>query len=224
MLLDNNAKADCTDVAGVTPVWSAAQGGHDEVIELLLNKSPDIDLEAESYDGSRAAIHQAAQNGHLKVVKLLVDRQAEPDPMDNNGIMPLWSAVQQEYHEIVELLLKKGAKPDVASDDGTRLPIHQAAQNGSLETVRVLIEHKAEPAPEKYSFDRTIPSPFFLACASGNLEIAKLLLSKGADIGFKMENSGKTALHAAAHGGKTDVTEFLIKNGCNVDAKEEDGW
>ena len=36
--------------------------------------------------------------------------------------------------------------------------------------------------------------------------------------------SFRTALHIAAQEGKIDVTKFLVENGANLEAKDNDGW
>ncbi|KAK0710818.1 ankyrin repeat-containing domain protein, partial [Lasiosphaeris hirsuta] len=107
-----------------------------------------------------------------------------------------------------------------------RQPMHQAAQNGNLETVKVLIDAGAKATPEDDSFDTDTPSPFWLACAAGKLDIVELLLKPEhkANVNFAVGRSGKTALHAAAYGGRTEIARLLLEKGCNIDAKEEDGW
>ncbi|KAK5652321.1 hypothetical protein OQA88_10671 [Cercophora sp. LCS_1] len=224
MLLDKKANADPIDSGGRTPLWCAAQGGYLRIIEVILKRAPKANLEAETVEGRRP-IHQAAQGGHLDVVKLLLQKGADPDPVDNAGITPLWSAAQQGHHDIVQLLVDtKRVRLEVASHEGSRRPMHQAAQNGHLETINILIAAGADPKPEETCFDTDIPSPFWFACASGNLEIVKLLLEKGADIRFAVGRSSKTALHAAAYAGRAEVAELLLEKECDIDAKEEDGW
>ncbi|KAK1762004.1 ankyrin-3 [Phialemonium atrogriseum] len=224
LLLENGAEPDPVDSSGITPFWSAAQEGHYDIAKILLENN--ANLEVESLDGSRRPIHQAAQGGHTRVVKLLLDNGAEPDPTDNSGISPLWSAAQQGHYETVRLLLKADASVDVTSYDGSRQPIHQAAQNGHLEVVQLLLEFDANATPENDSFEDTTPSPFWLACASAKsgVEIAKLLLDKGADVNFSVARSGKKPIHAAAHKGNIDVARLLIARKCDVDSKESDGW
>ncbi|AYP74284.1 ankyrin repeat protein [Fowlpox virus] len=51
------------------------------------------------------------------------------------------------------------------------------------------------------------------------LEIAKLLLDKGADINRK-DIYGSSALHRAAIGGKQDMVKWLIDNGADVDSQD----
>ncbi|KAL2004800.1 hypothetical protein VTN00DRAFT_3073 [Thermoascus crustaceus] len=90
-----------------------------------------------SDNGSRQPIHQAAQNGHTEVVKLLLEKGAEADSLDFKQITPLWSAAQEGCDQIVRLLIEKGADLEATSADGSRRPIHQAAQNGHTEVVKL---------------------------------------------------------------------------------------
>ncbi|RWQ97089.1 ankyrin unc44 [Paecilomyces variotii] len=224
LLLEHGAMADPIDSDHITPLWSAAQEGHYDICKLLLEN--DVAIEVESSDAARRPMHQAAQCGHLRIVELLLSYGAAPDPTDNSGITPLWSAAQQGHAKIVRRLLEADARVDVTSYDGSRQPIHQAAQNGHLETVQVLLDFGAKATPEEDSFDDTTPSPFWLACGStnGNTDIVKLFLHHGADVNFSVASSGKKPLHAAAYRGHVDITRLLIERGCNVDAKEDDGW
>ncbi|KAJ9299066.1 hypothetical protein DTO271G3_3308 [Paecilomyces variotii] len=224
LLLEHGATADPVDSDHITPLWSAAQEGHYDIVKLLLEN--DVAIEVESSDAARRPIHQAAQCGHLRIVELLLSYGAAPDPTDNSGITPLWSAAQQGHTKIVRRLLEADARVDVTSYDGSRQPIHQAAQNGHLETVQVLLDYGAKATPEEDSFDDTTPSPFWLACGStnGNTDIVKLFLQHGADVNFSVASSGKKPLHAAAYRGHVNIARLLIERGCNVDAKEDDGW
>ena len=56
-----------------------------------------------------------------------------------------------------------------------------------------------------------------LAARGGHKEIVELLLSKGANVNEKVDNSeGATALHYAAHEGHKEIVELLISKGANV--------
>lgn len=63
-------------------------------------------------------------------------------------------------------------------------------------------------------------TPLMLAAIKGNIDFAKALLDKGADINA---NYGWTALHYSASTGQTAMTRFLIANGATVDARTERG-
>ena len=61
---------------------------------------------------------------------------------------------------------------------------------------------------------RTFPlmSPLHLACISGNADIVKMLLDKGADLRAKT-NELMTPLHVSLFYGNTDVTALILRTG-----------
>lgn len=59
-----------------------------------------------------------------------------------------------------------------------------------------------------------------LAARGGHKEIVELLLSKGANVNEKVDNSGGvTALHYAAQEGHKEIVELLLSKGADVNAK-----
>lgn len=225
LLLQNGADPDPVDSSNVTPLWLASQGGSDEIVAMILERdSADkkIDLEVESEPAERRPLHQAAQGGHLKTTRLLLAKGAACDPVDSDGVTPLWSAAQNGNADLVRELLEAGAKLDVTPYKHNRQPIHQAAQGGHVEAVRVLLDAGVNPTPEEDTFDDSELSPFLLACGSGKEELVTLFLERGVDV--HMTFNGKRALHFAAVEGHVAVGEKLLAKGCDVDAREEDGW
>jgi ankyrin repeat protein len=61
-----------------------------------------------------------------------------------------------------------------------------------------------------------------VALDKGSVVIAKLLVSKGANVNTKT-NDGATPLHVAAAAGNVEVTKLLVSKGANVNAKTNDG-
>jgi hypothetical protein len=65
-------------------------------------------------------------------------------------------------------------------------------------------------------------APLFLACRSGNFEIAEMLVVAGADVSA-VNNRGDTPLLAAIGAGKLELAEMLVSKGANVEAVRMDG-
>ena len=61
----------------------------------------------------------------------------------------------------------------------------------------------------------------FRACSRGKLELAKELVSKGANVNVK-SNNGFTSLHRAAQNGHIKLVEFLLGKGVNPSPKAKD--
>jgi ankyrin repeat protein len=56
----------------------------------------------------------------------------------------------------------------------------------------------------------------------GGLEVARLLISAGADINRKCEH-GRTALHMAAAWGRLELVQLLIENGADASLSDDEG-
>ncbi|KIJ42741.1 hypothetical protein M422DRAFT_170838, partial [Sphaerobolus stellatus SS14] len=85
----------------------AAQQGHKEIVELLLQTGK-VDLETKDNDRERS-LFCAASEGHTKVVELLLQiGKVDPDTRNNNGETPLYIAAKKGYTEVIKVLLQTG--------------------------------------------------------------------------------------------------------------------
>lgn len=67
-------------------------------------------------------------------------------------------------------------------------------------------------------------TPLGLACFFGHVEIVKYLLKKGADVNTPSSNPFQVApIHSATAISNYDITELLIKNGANVNVRQQSG-
>ena len=86
----------------------------------------------------------AAQLGQIQLVNLLLDRNACISDVDYKNRTPLFYAVNSpaDDGDVVQCFLRAGA--DVAhADCKQRTALHHAAKKGLLQSMRVLIEAKA---------------------------------------------------------------------------------
>ncbi len=90
-----------------------------------------------------------------------------------------------------------------------------AAFFNNMEVVRILLNKGANPNIAANNSFKV--APLHSACASGNVEIAKLLLDAGAYVNSR-QLEDVTPLHSAAHNGNIDLTTLLLKNGADVTA------
>jgi ankyrin repeat protein len=124
-------------------------------------------------------IHDAAAAGDLNKVKTLLEADAALlESKGNNGFRPLHSACFAGKVEVANLLLDRGADVKVR-DNFQQTPLHRACyvsgQDAAL--VRRLIDQGADVNAQGYNG----LTPLHFAALHGDLEIAALLLDRGAD-------------------------------------------
>ena len=92
--------------------------------------------------------------------------------------------------------------------------LHQAAADGDIEQVKLLISKGADVNAGPWT-------ALHGAVDEGRRDIAELLIAKGADVNAK-DNKGRTSLHLAAWY-QPDMVELLLAHGADVNAKDNKG-
>ncbi|MDI7190364.1 ankyrin repeat domain-containing protein [Leptospira santarosai] len=101
--------------------------------------------------------------------------------------------------------------------------LFEAAALGDLEETKRLLSGSSDTI-NSLSHDGW--SALHLASYFGHLEIVRLLISSGADLGITSKSKlsyGNTALHSAVATGKKDVVELLLETGADANALQNPG-
>jgi len=151
----------------VTPLHASAYHGHVDVVSLLIDHFPNLDIRG--YLGE-TPLHRSSQGGHLEIGQRLLDRGANINAGDNTNWTPLSIAAMHGQLEVVRMLLDHGAAINSPNDDGWT-PLHVASEGGYVEVVRLLLEHGADPNARDFG-DRT---PSDLALEYGQRGVVQLL-------------------------------------------------
>jgi len=130
------------------------------------------------------------------------------------------AASKPEDAEAVKALLD--AKANVNSTNPDQItPLFVAAQNGNLETVKLLLARKADTALSRKSDGAT---PLFMAAQQGNAEVVKWLIenTEREEIEKTLNatiDNGITPLFSAASHGSTEIVKLLTdaKADCNIE-------
>jgi ankyrin repeat protein len=115
-------------------------------------------------------LHDAAEYGSVSVIKVLLRAGADPNQCDYLGMTPLHRAFFLRSHVAsARVLLDAGVRADSGIDDWYAL--HHAVSNNSVEGVKLLVEHGANPfAIPPYG----VESAYNVAIRQGLTGIAKM--------------------------------------------------
>ena len=132
---------DASDRAGRAPLMWAAQNGHTDCAQLLLQRGADVRRRSRS---KSTAAHIAAGRGCSETLLALLDAGCDVDARDFLGMTPAICAAQGGHTDCVQLLLKHGA--DISRFDDDKLTaVHYAIASANLNVVRLLFASTADP-------------------------------------------------------------------------------
>lgn len=144
------------------------------------------------------------------------------DPNANkhrDGHGPLYFAADYDLVGVVRMLIERNADVNKTTKGSHWTALHYAARRGSVAIARMLIDGGAN-IDLKNSMGIT---PFYMAAYCGNSDVSKLLVSEKADP-YVIDKGGDNIMHAAAHGGDTDLIYMLAKNSkININLKNKKG-
>jgi len=162
---------------GLSPMHLAARQGHIDSVMALLDAGANINQPAAGDNVTPMLI--AIINGHYDLAKALLDKGADPNLAQNNGVTPLYAALncqwsdkalypqprafeQQKttYLELMDALLQKGASVNARLTKKVWYSQYDFDQSG---------------------VDETGATPFWRAAYADDIDAMKLLVKYGAD-------------------------------------------
>jgi len=201
-------------------VVAAAGRGDIEGVSKLLNDKPQWIHTIGSH--GRTMIWEAAYRGKLEMVEFLLSHGADINlpgchlSQHDIEITPYCVARYEGRDAVADYLLDMGAKVDIQT----------AAYLGDFDTVQTLIEEDPDIINSGYLQSVWLPSgnpnsvehryeecatPLGYAIIGGNIEIVKLLISKGA----KVESQSELLLDQTVSDNRVDLVKLLVENGAD---------
>nr|CAB3510236.1 unnamed protein product [Spodoptera littoralis] len=159
-------------------VWiRATEAGDFNVVSQLLACGY-RNRDAKNQDG-QTAVHIAARSGRDSILAKLIESGATVNVRDSFGYTPLHYTCQNNLPSTTELLITKGnANYQMRHAPTGKVPLHDAAQRGHIECIKVLLKLKAPAHARTLAHD----TPADLAKHYGHTECYQLLKNHQPDV------------------------------------------
>ena len=229
------AGADVNQVSnyGWTPLLTAAQNRHYKLAAFLLDHGADPNR---ANKGGWTPLYLATDNrnieagdypvrkpdmDHLDFIKLLLDKGARVNAricgLESNEKECKGDTTETRTNFTMQWLYEDGATAFL-----------RAAQSGDVTLMKLLLERGADPKIPTAHGDTALAVASGIGWVEGvtfewspqeSLEAVKMCLDLGIDPNV-VDDQGRTALHGAAHKGRTDVIQLLVDHGANLEAHD----
>ena len=243
------------DGGALTALVYAARFGSIDAARVLLEGGADVN-QTTRYGWS--PLLAAVQNQNYQMAKFLIEHGANVNLANKGGWTPLYLATDNrnieggdyptrtadmDSLEFIKYLLDKGADVNARITESTETrtvftnqwlneegatAFLRASQSGDLELMKLLVARGANP---KINTKLGV-TPLAVAAGIGwvegvtkerspeeTVEAVKYLLSLGIDPNFQAD-TGRVALHGAAHKGATEVVKVLVAAGAKMDVRD----
>jgi Ankyrin repeats (3 copies) len=207
-----------------------------EVATMLLEAGADPNALADMYGGEHATMPMLVSSSHpaqaglqVPLIDTLVDHGASVEPIGTGAwTSPLLTALAFGYRDAAEALVRRGAQIKTlsaaaglgrlqearqlltaAGPEDRHRALALAAQNGSIEIVRLLLDGGEDANRYNPKQNHSHSTPLHQAVWSGHMEIVRLLVGRGARLDIKDTVWHGTPLGWAEYGGRKEITDFL---------------
>jgi ankyrin repeat protein len=218
------AGADVNQVTGYgwSPLLVATQNRYYKLGAYLLEHGADVNL---ANKGGWTPLYLATDNRNIE-----------------GGDYPVRKG-DMDHLDFIKLLLDKGANVNARMkdstetrtvftnqwlDEGGATAFLRASQSGDLVLMKLLLAHGADPKIETNLHVTALQVAAGIGWVEGityewspasTLEAVKMLLDLGIDPNIQSD-TGRVALHGAAHKGRPDVVQVLVDHGARLDIRD----
>jgi ankyrin repeat protein len=222
VLLDAGADVNQTSGYGWSPLLVATQNRYYKLGEYLINRGADVNL---TNKGAWTPLYLATDNRNIE-----------------SGDYPVRKP-DMDHLEFIKSLLNKGADVNARMKDSTETrtvftnqwldengatAFFRASQSGDIELMKLLLAHGADPKIDTAFHVTALQVAAGIGWVEGityewspqaTFEACKMLVDLGLDVNAQAD-TGRTALHGAAHKGRTDVIQLLVDHGAKLDVRD----
>ena len=228
---ESEEKEEDTETSAKTAIQYAAEKGHTEAVEAILNHQRN-DQESlkkllgykgvsitEKDSNKKSVLDYAIEKSHIKLLMMILLQQddmeklltslkekgANLNAVDDNNMTLLHYAVLRPSKDLAELLLKLDADPNIEDNTGST-PLHYAVIEKQIEIIKALLKKEADPKV----LDKNNESPISMALEKGDMDMIGAFLETG--LNPTEEVGDKTLLEIAEAKKNTKLLSIIFKN------------
>jgi len=222
VLLAAGADINQTTGYGWSPLLVATQNRYYQLGKYLIDHGADVNL---ANKGSWTPLYLATDNRNIE-----------------SGDYPVRKG-DMDHLDFIKLLIEKGANVNARIKDSTETrtvftnqwldengatAFLRASQSGDIELMKLLIAHGADPKIDTTLHVTALQVAAGIGWVEGityewspeaTFQAVKMLIDLGLDVNAQAD-TGRTALHGAAHKGRTDVIQILVDHGAKLDIRD----
>ncbi|CAK9135605.1 unnamed protein product [Ilex paraguariensis] len=158
----------------------------------------------------------ATLRGDDLLLHQLLRRGLDPNESDSNGRTALHIAASKGNENCVLLLLDYGADPNTRDSDGN-VPLWEAILNSHDLVIKLLKDNGAKiSCGDVGQFACT-------AAEQNSLGLLKEIVNHGGNVTIPNHNDS-TALHVAVCEGNSEIVQFLLNQGSDINRPDDHGW
>ncbi|CAG5096951.1 Similar to ANK3: Ankyrin-3 (Homo sapiens) [Cotesia congregata] len=224
-LLSKGGDASSKNELGDTPLHLAIEKKNFDIVRILLNGGADLNAKN---NFNVTPLSLAVHVGNFEIFEYLLNRGPDINTSctiaDLKEYTPLHLAVVNDSNHgkrMIEHLLKRSAEINALEKSGFTA-LHLAILKERRPIIDLLLDHTNIKIENNYKI-----SPLCIAAALGDFKTVSSLINQGALINtscdYDNEPKSCTVLHLAARNGNKATLEILLKEGADVQARNEDG-
>jgi ankyrin repeat protein len=199
-----------------TPLHYACKHGQVEAVKFLLAHGAKPDA---TNSQGWTALNIACGSGKADCVYAMLAAGADPNIPSQCNLFPIHRCSIRGDEPCIGALLKSGADPTPREDVLAETPLHFAAREGHLSTVRRLLGATGDVNPP----NKHMETPVLCAASRGHEHVVLALISLGAIVDAPETKHGLTVMHYVGKFGMALALTQLLQRGVNLDVQDADG-